>query len=320
MTRPPADRPAIVVAGPTASGKSLLAADIAEHFSGVVINADSMQVYRGLEVLSASPDAAMQARVPHRLYGVLDPAEICSAGRWREMALSELADARAAGRLPVVVGGTGLYLRSLMAGIARMPPIPREVRERVRDRMAERGSRALHEELRRRDPDSAARLEPGDRQRIARAIEVLEATGKSLTAWQRGGPADGGPAGFRFFVILLAPPRDGVYADCDRRFAEMLQGGALDEVRRLVARRLDSELPAMKALGIPDLRRHLAGEITIEEALRQGQQATRRYVKRQMTWFRHQIVADYVLETKYKEKLWDKIFSEISIFLLTCPE
>jgi tRNA dimethylallyltransferase len=285
----------------------------------VVINADSMQVYRGLEVLSAAPDAATRARAPHRLYGVLDPAELCSAGGWRDMATAELKRAHGAGLLPVVVGGTGLYLRSLTAGIARMPPVPREVRERVRARMAAEGSRALHAELQRRDPETAARLEPGDRQRIARALEILEATGKPLAAWQRGGDAAHETDGLRFFIVLLMPPRETLYADCDRRFAEMASSGALDEVRRLGERHLDPDLPAMKALGVPDLLRHLAGEISLEEACRQGQQATRRYVKRQVTWFRHQIVADYVLKTKYTENLKDEIFSEISRFLLTYP-
>ena len=320
-TSPPSsleEKPVIVIAGPTASGKSALAVDIAERFSGVVINADSMQVYCGLEVLSSSPEEAMKSRAPHRLYGVLDPAEVCSAGKWRDMAMEEIERAHGEALLPIVVGGTGLYLRTLMSGIARMPAIPGDVREHVRALMTTRGSQAMHRELRRRDPEMAARLEPGDRQRIARAIEILESTGQTMTAWQRGGEVSLAPAGLRFFTLLIMPPRDELYADCDRRFVEMLETGALEEARLLGERNLDPALPAMKALGVPDLLRHLSGEISREVACAQGQQATRRYAKRQVTWFRRQIVANLSISTKYNEKYKDKFFSDISTFLLTC--
>ncbi len=320
MAQSPDAKPVIVIAGPTACGKSQLAADVAERFGGVVINADSMQVYRGLEILSSAPDATMRARVPHRLYGVLDPMEACSAGRWRDMAVPELEKAHREGRLPVVVGGTGLYLRTLMAGIAPMPPVPTEIRERVRSRMTREGSATLHVELSVQDPETAGRLEPADRQRIARALEILEATGRTLTSWQRGDdPPHGGSAVLRFFVVLLMPPRKEVYETCDRRFVQMLEGGALDEVRRLGEQCPDPDLPAMKALGVPCLLQYLAGGISREEACRLGQQATRRYAKRQMTWFRHQIIADFNLETQYNEKTKAETFSEISTFLLTCP-
>ena len=310
--------PVLIVTGPTASGKSALAADVAERFGGVVINADSMQIYRGLKILSSAPDEAMRARAPHRLYGILDPAEPCSAGHWRALAVAEIERAHGAGLLPVVVGGTGLYLRALMSGIARMPPVPRPIRERVRARLAGAGSHALHDELRRRDPATAARLPPGDSQRIARALEVLEATGRSLTKWQGGAsPADSD--GFRFVTCLLLPPREEVYRACDDRFAGMLRSGALDEVRWLAERGLDPALPAVKALGVPDLMRYLAGEIPLDEARRRGQQATRRYVKRQMTWFRHQIIADYAIESQYNEQERDKIFSFITGSGLTGP-
>lgn len=308
----------LIVTGPTASGKSALAVDVAERFGGVVINADSMQIYRGLEILTSAPDQAMRARAPHRLYGILDPAEPCSAGRWRALAVAEIRRAHGAGLLPVVAGGTGLYLRALMSGIARMPPVPRPVRERVRARLAGAGSHVLYDELGRRDPATAARLSPGDSQRIARALEVLEATGRSLTDWQRGAsPPDGD--GFRFVTCLLLPAREDVYRACDDRFAEMLRRGALDEVRSLAERRLDPALPAVKALGAPDLMRYLAGEIPLDEACRRGQQATRRYVKRQMTWFRHQIIADHVIKSQYIEQERDKIFSFITREGLTGP-
>jgi len=308
--------PVVVVAGPTASGKSQLALDIAVEFRGTVINADSMQIYRGLGVLSAAPDREAQARVPHRLYGALDPGEPCSAGRWRAMALAEIEAAARESRLPVVVGGTGLYLRALIGGIARIPPVPAGVRRAVRERLARDGAPALHAELARRDPETAARLVPQDAQRIARALEVLDATDRPLSAWIRGG-VEGTGASPRFHVILLMPSREAVYAAIDARFRAMVAAGALDEVRRLAACGLDPALPAMKALGVPDLLRHLSGELPLDEAVRCGQQATRRYAKRQMTWFRHQLAADQVISAQYSERLRPEIFSQISSFLLT---
>jgi len=309
-------RPVVIVAGPTASGKSALAVDIAERFGGVVINADSMQVYRGLEVLSAAPDAGLRARAPHRLYGILDPSEPCSAGEWRERAVAEIHRTHRAGKLPVVTGGTGLYLRSLTQGIARMPPVPLEIRSAVRQRMADEGSSTLHADLARRDPDSAAMLDPGDRQRVARALELLEATGRGLHAWQAGGDTVR-DEGLRFLSILLLPPRETLYRAVEARFADMVESGALGEVEKLAARDLDPALPAMKALGVPDLLRHVRGDIDRETACLAAAQATRRYVKRQFTWFRHQIVADIMIETQYSETSIDMIFPKISDFLLT---
>jgi tRNA dimethylallyltransferase len=306
----------VVIAGPTASGKTALAGDAAATFGGAVVNADSMQIYRGMTVLTDAPDAAARTRVPHYLFGALDPAEPCSAGRWRGMALAAIREAHEAGRVPFVVGGTGLYLRALMRGIAPVPPVPPEIRERLRARSAAEPVEALHAELHRRDPAAAARISAGDLQRTLRALEVLEATGRSLIEWQRAaGPAE--TEGLRFLVLLLMPPREQVYAAIDARFETMIARGAVDEVAALVARGLDPALPAMKALGVPALRRHLAGEIGRDEAVRAAQQATRRYAKRQMTWFRHQIVADYVIESKYSECIKEEIFSKISTFLLT---
>ena len=309
-------RPVVVVAGPTASGKSTLAADIAEKFGGVVINADSMQVYRGIERLSAAPDAALRARVPHRLYGILDPAEPCSAGDWRVRAIAEIRQAHDEGALPVVTGGTGMYLRGLMDGLAPMPEIPDDIRLSIRQRMESDGSIALYEELRLRDPDSAAMLNPGDRQRIGRAMELLAATGKGLHAWQKGTAADR-EEDIRYFCLLLLPPREALYRTVEARFRAMLDSGALDEVRRLAARGLDLSLPAMKALGVPELLRHIAGEIDRAAACRAASQATRRYVKRQFTWFNHQFIANLIIETQLSETNMDFIFSKISRFMLT---
>lgn len=313
----PDHRPVIVVAGPTACGKSALALAIAEEFGGTLINADSMQVYRDLPILTAAPGPGAVARAPHRLYGILSAAEACSAGRWRRLAIAEIGAAHDSGRLPIVVGGTGLYLRALITGLARIPPVPQPVRDAVRRRLEEDGPEALHGALAARDPVMAARLSPGDGQRVARAWEVLEATGRSLAAWQRpAGQADDGP-GRAFLSIVLTPPRDVIYAACDARFKAMLAAGALDEASALSAQGLDPGLPLMKAVGLRELLRHLSGEISLAEACRLGQQATRRYAKRQLTWIRHQMTPDHLIGEKYSERLTPEIFPYISKFLLT---
>lgn len=279
---------AVLIAGPTASGKSALALDLAERLGGVVINADSMQVYRDLAIITARPTPAEEARVPHRLYGHRDAATNCSVGMWLADAEAALAEARARGLLPIVVGGTGLYFKALTRGLAAVPPVPAAVREAVRARLAREGVAALHAELGRRDPGLAARLSPNDTTRVARALEVLEATGRSLIDWQGTG-ATPLIAPERALPVFLAPERDWLYARIDTRFEAMLAAGALDEVARLAARRLDPLLPAMKAHGVPWLMRHLCGGIGLAEAAEQSRQDTRRYAKRQFTWFRHQL-------------------------------
>ncbi|MCG8547148.1 MAG: tRNA (adenosine(37)-N6)-dimethylallyltransferase MiaA, partial [Alphaproteobacteria bacterium] len=222
----------VIVAGPTCSGKSALALDLAEHFAGAVINADSMQVYRELRILTARPTLADEARVPHRLYGVLSVAEECSAARWREMAVTAIDETHRAGRLPILCGGTGLYLKALTEGLSPMPDIPAAVRQSVRARFEGADAPAIHAALQAVDPAMAARLTPTDRQRLLRALEVYEATGQSLAEWQAA-PAEGPPAGYVFHTILVTPPRAELYADCDARFQAMLDAGALDEARRL---------------------------------------------------------------------------------------
>ena len=309
-------KPVVIVAGPTASGKSALAMAIAREFDGVVINADSMQVYAELRVLTARPTERDEADVPHRLYGALPAAEACSAGHWRELALAEIDHAHAAGKLPVICGGTGLYIKALTEGLSPMPEVPEDIRTSCRERLAELGVAALHAELSARDPVMAERLEPTDGQRIVRALEVLDATGRSLADWQSI-PPGGPPAGLRFLTILLMPPRDWLYERCDRRLAAMMEEGALDEVRRLTAMGLDPALPAMKALGVKELGEYLAENMGFEDALAAAQQATRNYAKRQMTWFRNQIVADMVIAEQFSESLVQRIFSFIRHFLLT---
>jgi tRNA dimethylallyltransferase len=279
---------AVLIAGPTASGKSALALELAQKAGGVVINTDSMQVYRDLRVITARPTPAEQARVPHRLYGHVDAAVNFSAGSWVADAALVLAEVRAQNRLPIFTGGSGLYFKALTHGLSAVPPIPAEIREAVRARLERDGVEALHAELTRRDPVSAERLKPRDRIRIARALEVVEATGRSLTDWHRDGLPPLLPPG-QFSALFLSPDRDQLYARIDSRYEAMLSAGALEEVAALAARRLDPLLPAMKAHGVPALIRHLKGEISLQQAAVIGRADTRHYAKRQFTWFRHQL-------------------------------
>lgn len=281
--------PALLVAGPTASGKSALALAIAERVGGTVINADSMQVYRELRIITARPSPEEEARVPHRLYGVRPAAEAASVAWWRGEALGEMAAARAAGRLPVLCGGTGLYFAALTQGLSDIPPVPRAAREEARRLLAEEGPAALHARLAKHDPDTAQRLRPGDSQRIARAWEVWRGTGRGLSAWQAQGGT--GPAPWRFAAMLLDPPRDELRAAIAARWQAMLAAGAIEEVRALAAHGLDPALPAMRAHGVPEILAYLAGDMSLEAASRRAILHTGQYTKRQATWFRHHPLA-----------------------------
>jgi tRNA dimethylallyltransferase len=286
---------AVFIAGPTASGKSALAFALAERLNGVIINADSMQVYRDLRIITARPAETEEARVPHRLYGHVDAAENYSVGRWCHDAEQALNDAIDQGRMPIFVGGTGLYFKALTAGLAAVPPIPPGVRMDVRGRLQREGAPALHSELAPLDPVTAQRVTANDRSRISRALEVVLATGRPLSDWHREGlPAIIDPA--RAVKTFVTCERKELVRRIETRFAAMLEAGALDEVRVLAARRLDASLPAMKAHGVPWLIRHLEGEISREEAAAGAVMDTRRYAKRQLTWFRNQM-KDWSWET-----------------------
>lgn len=319
---PAADKPLVMmIAGPTASGKSALAAAVAAAWGGTVINADSMQVYRELDVLTARPGADELAQAPHRLYGVLSGAEACSVGRWRARALAEVEATLAAGRLPILAGGTGLYLKAFAEGLNEMPEIPVALRNAARAELTELGGEAFHARLAARDPVMAGRLSPGDSQRLLRAWEVLQATGRSLADWQA---APAAPAPYRFARLCLLPPRPALYAACDARLAAMVeQGTALAEVRTLLALELDAALPVMKAVGVPELAGYLAGRTDLAAALARAQQATRNYAKRQVTWLRHQFIGNdptvLVMETQYSESLREDFFAKIRHYLLTTP-
>lgn len=287
MTLPGINK-AVLIAGPTASGKSALALELAQKAGGAVINTDSMQVYRDLRVLTARPSLAEEAAVPHRLYGCVDAAVNYSAGHYVRDAKEVLDEVRRGGGLPIFIGGTGLYFKALTRGLSAVPPVPDEVREAVRLRLDRDGVEALHAELARRDAAAAARLNVRDRTRIARALEVIEATGRPLAEWHADTTPPLLPEG-SYRALFIAPEREALYARIDARFDAMLADGALEEVTRLAARGLDPLLPAMKAHGVPALIRHLRGEITREEAAVIGKADTRHYAKRQFTWFRHQL-------------------------------
>ena len=279
---------AVLIAGPTASGKSGLALLLAEELGGVIVNTDSMQVYRDLRILTARPSAAEEARVPHRLYGHIDAAETYSVGRWLRDVEPILAEAARSGRLPILVGGTGLYFKALTRGLAAIPPVPPAIRAGLRARLASVGPPALHAELGERDPQSAAKIRPQDGVRIARALEVFQATGRTLSNWHQAGmPALLDPAAT--VNVFLNPDHAELYRRIDARFDAMIAAGALEEVRALDARGLDPLAPALKAHGVPWLRRALAGEMVLADAIEAAKRDTWRYTKRQFTWFRHQL-------------------------------
>lgn len=290
--------------------------DVAGAFGGVVINADSMQVYRELRVLTARPPPADEACVPHRLYGVLSAAERCSAGRWRDMASTEIAAAHAARALPIVVGGTGLYLEALTVGLAPVPTIPDAIRTKASALHERLGGEAFRNELARLDPVSAGRLAAGDQQRLLRAWEVVQATGRPLPEWQK----QAAPSGrLRTATVAVTPPRETVYAASEARFDRMIAEGAIEEVRALLALGLDPGLPAMKAVGVRELAAVISGTSTLADAARAAKRATRTYAKRQRTWLRNRVTADLTLSAQYSESFCADLYAFIRQNLLTAP-
>ncbi|MHB8283679.1 MAG: tRNA (adenosine(37)-N6)-dimethylallyltransferase MiaA [Caulobacteraceae bacterium] len=275
-----------LIAGPTASGKSGLALRLAEALGGEIVNADSMQIYRDLQILTARPTPDETARAPHQLYGVADAAEVWSVGRWLTAARAALADIAERGRPAVVVGGTGLYLAALTQGLAEIPAIPDAIREDARTSYDAAGEEAFRQRLRARDPVAEARISPGDRQRLVRALEVVEATGRGIDDWRPTGVPTLPEGSYR--RVVLEPARPALYARCDARMSAMVETGALDEVRALSARDLDPLLPCMKAVGVREFSQYLAGALSLSEAMDLAARETRRYAKRQSTWFRNQ--------------------------------
>ena len=300
--------PVALIAGPTASGKSGLALALAEATGGVVINADSAQLYRDIPILSAAPSRADRARAAHRLYGVRSGANPCSAAEWARIAKGEIAELHFTGRLPILVGGTGLYLRTLLDGIAPVPPIDPAIRAAVRAASVSENLAALSG----LDPVAAASLNPGDTTRIARALEVVRSSGRTLASWQER--SEGGiGAVIALQPLILLPPRDWLIERCDRRFAAMVEGGAVAEVEALLARNLHPQLPVMRAIGVPELGAMIRGELTREQAIAAGQLATRRYAKRQYTWFSNQPPTDW---PRFAEPLGDGNLDDALALLL----
>jgi tRNA dimethylallyltransferase len=279
----------ILIAGPTASGKSLAAARIAAQRGGVVVNADAMQVYRDLSIITARPGAEELALAPHHLFGHVDGGERYSVGRWLRDVAPVLKAASARAQLVVIAGGTGLYFKALCEGLSEMPEVPAQIVRRWRAALKEDGPWALHAVLMARDAEVADTIEPGDGQRIVRALAIHDATGKSIRQWQEQAMPPLVPAGSIVARAALMPPREALYDRIEQRFDTMIGQGALDEVSALIARNLDPDLSVMKAIGVPELAAHLAGEMTIAEAIEKAKTASRRYAKRQMTWIRGQM-------------------------------
>lgn len=296
-----------LIAGPTASGKSALALRLAELSGGTVINADASQVYADLRIVSARPSMAEESRAPHRLFGHLDGAHACSAADWATQAKAEIATAHAAGRLPILVGGTGMYVRTLIDGIAPVPEIDPVIRAAIRALpVADARTQLLIE-----DPEAAARLDANDSTRITRALEVVRSTGRPIKTWQAERMGGIGES-IRLLPALLLPPRDWLYDRCDRRFVTMFDTGGLAEVEALIARNLDPTLPVMRAIGVPEMAAFIRGELSRDAAIELGQIATRQYAKRQFTWFRNQSPPDWA---RIDEELDDAKIEEFAIKL-----
>ena len=298
----PTPSPIFLIGGPTAGGKSGLALRLAETTGAEIVNTDALQLYRDLRILSARPAPEDEARAPHHLFGTVDGAEGWTVGRWLAAATACLDAIAARGRPAVVVGGTGLYFKALTEGLADIPQVPRSVRLETQARYDSLGEAAFRQELGERDPAAAARIAAGDRQRLVRAFEVHLSTGRALSDWQASTSPRLRADAWR--AVILAPPRADLYARCDARFATMVAAGALEEVRALTARDLDPELPVLKAVGVRELTRHLAGEFALADAIALAQRETRRYAKRQMTWFRRQTPDWPVVEADDAETQW----------------
>ena len=300
---------AILIAGPTASGKSALALELAEKLGGVIINTDSMQVYRDLCILTARPSEADEARVPHRLYGMLDACEPFSVGAWLSHAERTLFDLEQSGQVPIFLGGTGLYFKALTEGLSPIPDVPDDVEHNAAALLDEIGWDGLHQRLAAIDPFTAQRLAANDRQRLLRAWSVWDATGRSLADWHNERtPALVPSPGHK---IMIAPERAWLYERINQRFDHMVAEGALEEVKQLAARSLSPRLPAMRALGVPHFMAALAGEMALDEAIAKAKTATRRYAKRQMTWFRNQMMSWETISAQDSESLKGKIFQNI---------
>ena len=305
-----------VIAGPTASGKSDLALRLAQEIDGTVINGDSVQIYRDIPLLTARPCDADCSKAPHRLYGYLAGTETLSAGSWRKAALLEIDACFAEGHVPIITGGTGFYLRALVTGLSPIPDIAPEIRASALSDIRQSGLAGLYQKLLAADPVTAGRIDRNNPARVLRAWEVWLGTGKPLAYWQQSPPVPP-PAHLRFVQILLQPERAGLYASCNGRFQKMIDRGALDQVQNLMAKALPEDSPVHNTLGYRCLRAHLKGENTLQEAIDHATRDTRRYAKRQSTWFRNQFEPDLRINTQFSESLYPEISNDIRQFVLT---
>ena len=307
------EQPLIIIAGPTAGGKSALAMKFAERLNIEIVNADSMQIYKDLPILTAMPSAMEQHQVPHHGYGILDGAERCSMGRWLALTKDFVASIRARGNIPVLVGGTGLYIKSALEGIAPIPDIAPEYRQEATSLWQKLGGQAFRQLLEKYDALLAARLEDGDKQRLIRGMEVVLATGMPLSTWQEK-PKKGKILGTHIKIAIM-PPRTKLYDVINNRYSRMLAEGGIEEARRFAERNLPSDLPLMKAVGLPPLLRYFTGEIDRDKAIELACRDSRRYAKRQLTWFKHQfqgnLYKDSLLDEKYLECFLLKIFPKV---------
>lgn len=305
---------ALFIAGPTASGKSALSLLAADRLNGVIINADSMQVYQELPLLTACPSVADEARAPHKLYRFLSASDGCSAAFWADKAMQEIEQAWQNDQTPILVGGTGMYFKVLIDGIAVIPEIPADIRRAVRSECEKAGSAELHNELQGCDPEAAKRLPPGDSQRISRAVEVYRATSKPLTEWQKNtlpGPMAVHDDAGMVEKVIVSPDRSVLYDRCNMRFDQMMESGALDEIKKLDSLNLPAELPLMRALGVPPLLAYLHGEVEFDVAVSEAKMQTRRFAKRQLTWFRNQFSHWNRLGAQYSEREFEDFVNKI---------
>ena len=300
----------VMIAGPTAAGKSGLAMALAEYLGGVVINADSMQLYRDLRILTARPEADDEARVPHQLYGVVDGAERASVARWLAFAGDAVAAARQDGRIPIIIGGTGMYLKAALDGIAAIPEVGQDILDNCTATLSSQGGAAFRAALAKEDPVTAARLFDGDSQRLVRAMGVVRATGRPISEWQQD-PHQGALVG-QAVTIAVTPSREAVYEAIDARFAMMMDSGAVEEVAALAARGLDPVLPVMKAIGVREIMALQQGQLDRARAIELASRDSRHYAKRQFTWLRNNYNAQYVIESKFSERNLAEIFSILS--------
>jgi tRNA dimethylallyltransferase len=305
-------KPILIITGPTASGKSGFSLAAAEKYNGVIINCDSMQVYGELRVITARPSELDETKVPHKLYGTMSAGNGCSVGVWRAIALREIEECWRAFKLPIITGGTGLYIKALMEGLAEIPSVPETIRAEVTLRRNKIGGVAFHRELSDFDSVSARRFKHTDSQRTIRAYAVYVATNRALSDWHKDEPTSP-PLKADYKSIVFQPPRDELYTRCEMRFDWMIKNGAIDEVRSLMDLNLDPMLPVMKALGVQELMAYFKNQLTLDDAINASKRATRQYAKRQMTWFRNQLVHEYRLYEQYSESLLPKIFSQILI-------